>query len=68
MKKSPIVLLKTLRDRTAKSLFLIPSIIDHTMKTTTSDESKSQFALTMKYCAKEIFAFKAWVERQTDKE
>jgi len=66
--KIPNSAIKDPENRTAKSLFLIPSIIENTMKTTTSDESKSQFLLTMKYCAKEIYAFKAWVETQTDKE
>ena len=65
--KIPNSAIKDPENRTAKSLFLFPSIIDHTIKTTISDESKSQFALTMKYCAKEILAFKALVENQTDK-
>ncbi|WP_159820549.1 hypothetical protein [Colwellia sp. 20A7] len=65
--KIPNSAIKNPEDRTAKSLLFLPSIVDHTIKTTISDDSKKQFELTMKYCAKEILAFKALVEKQTDK-
>jgi hypothetical protein len=54
-------------DRDAKSLFLFPSVIENTMENDSSKASKKLFALTMKYCEKEILSFKEYFEKQANK-
>lgn len=65
--KIPNSAIKNPEDKTAKSLLLLPSVIERTMKIESSDESKRHFLLTMKYCEKEVQAFTEHVEQQTDK-
>lgn len=50
-------------DRDAKSLFLLPSVIENTMENDSSHASKKLFALTMKYCENEILSFKEYFEK-----
>ncbi|WP_426370342.1 hypothetical protein [Pseudocolwellia sp. HL-MZ7] len=54
-------------DRDAKSLFLLPTVIENTMKNDSSNASKKLFALTMKYCEKEILSFKEYFDKQANK-
>ena len=54
-------------DWDAKSLFLLPSVIENTMQNDSSNASKKLFALTMKYCEKEILSFKEYFEKQANK-
>jgi hypothetical protein len=54
-------------NRSAKSLFLFPSVIENTWGNDPSDASKKRFALTMKYCEQEIRSFKEYFEKQANK-
>ena len=54
-------------DWDAKSLVLFPSVIENTMGNDSSNASKKLFALTMKYCDKEILSFKEYFEKQANK-
>ncbi|PKI15942.1 hypothetical protein [Colwellia sp. 12G3] len=54
-------------DWDAKSLVLLPSVIENTMGNDSSNASKKLFALTMKYCDKEILSFKEYFEKQANK-
>ncbi|MFB1036185.1 MAG: hypothetical protein QMC38_12645 [Sinobacterium sp.] len=54
-------------NRSAKSLFLFPSVIENTWGNDSSDVSKKRFALTMKYCEQEIRFFKEYFEKQSNK-
>jgi len=51
----------------AKSLFLLPSVIENTMENNSSNASKELFALSMKYCEREILSFKEHFEKQAKK-
>jgi hypothetical protein len=54
-------------DWDAKSLVLLPTVIENTMGNDSSNASKKLFALTMKYCDKEILSFKEYFEKQANK-
>ena len=55
-------------NRDAKSLFLLPSVIENTMENDSSNASKKLFALSMEYCESEILSFKEYFEKQANKE
>ena len=54
-------------NRSAKSLFLVPCVIENTWGNDSSDASKKRFALTMEYCENEIRSFKEYFEKKANK-
>lgn len=64
--KIPNRSIKDPEDWDAKSLVLLPSVIENTMGNDSSHVSKKLFELSMKYCDKEILSFKEYFEKQAN--